>query len=80
MEYMIIMKERDNVSKTIYKILKKNPDKWITSKELEQMTGFIRQSINWALRNLSENDKIHMKKAKIKGINKRVNIVKYKDD
>jgi len=74
------MKDRDNVSDVIYKILKNNPEKWISSKEIEEITGFVRQSINWSLRNMKEKGILKMKKVKLDGIPKKVNVVKYDEE
>lgn len=74
------MKDRDSVSDVIYKILKNNPDKWISSKEIEEITGFVRQSINWSLRNMDKKGILKMKKVKIERIPKKVNMVKYDED
>lgn len=48
---------RNDVKGTIIDMVNECPKKWFTSREIEHITGFWRQSINCAIRSL-ENDNI----------------------
>lgn len=60
------MSERNDVKGTIEYIVNNNPKEWISSRQIENITGFWRQSINCAIRSLKDEDKINVKKVKEK--------------
>lgn len=74
------MRERSNVTETIKKIVKQNPDRWISSNDIIKVTGFIRQSVNDSLRRLEKQGFLIRKKEKINKRGEPMNVVKYKGD
>ncbi|MGV9142267.1 MAG: MarR family transcriptional regulator [Promethearchaeota archaeon] len=64
------------VQKTILQILENNPNKWISTNDILEVTGFIRQSINNALRNLEKKELVKREKRKQEATGLKMNYVK----
>ena len=56
------MSNRNDVRGKIMEIVNAYPEKWISSREIEKITGFWRQSINYAIRTLQEEGEIKVKR------------------
>jgi len=71
-------KQQDSVKKPLLEILSNNPDRWFSSTDLVNLTGFNRHSINYNLRKFEERDIVERKKKTLEGSGIKEAYVKYK--
>jgi|GEM_PF-3921552 len=77
---MSARKDRDNVIENILKIVKNNPNKWISSTDIVELKGYLRQSINWAFRELENRGVVKRKKKDLNNSGTKINFIKYEND
>lgn len=70
--------EDPDVQGTVFKLIKHNEGDWITSREIEEVTKFRRQSINQAIRSLVKKGDIERKIEEVEGFS--MNKVRYVGD
>jgi len=70
-----------NVQKKVIKICANNPNKWISTNDVIEITGHKRPSVNYAMKSLEERGLIKREKRRRKDLrNKKVTYVKLDEE